>query len=41
MARLEPRPARGRRLAMLAGCAAFCFQTALLDALVWPAFFPR
>ena len=24
----------------LAGLAAFCFQTALLDALVWPAYFP-
>lgn len=26
--------------AAVAGCAAFCIQTALLDALVWPAFFP-
>lgn len=24
----------------IAGCAAFCVQTSLLDALVWPAFFP-
>jgi hypothetical protein len=24
----------------VAGCIAFCIQTALLDALVWPAFFP-
>jgi len=24
----------------VAGSAAFCIQTALLDALVWPAFFP-
>jgi uncharacterized membrane protein len=23
----------------VAGSAAFCFQTAVLDALVWPAFF--
>jgi hypothetical protein len=30
---------RGRRLAAL-GCAAFCLQTAVLDALVWPAYFP-
>jgi hypothetical protein len=28
-----------RRVA-LAGCAAFCFQTAVLDAWVWPAYFP-
>ena len=26
--------------AAVAGCVAFCIQTALLDALVWPAFFP-
>ncbi len=25
----------------VAGCAAFCFQTAVLDAIIWPAFFPR
>lgn len=24
----------------VAGCVAFCFQTAVLDAIVWPAFFP-
>jgi hypothetical protein len=37
---LEP---KGRRLAYgfaLAGCVFFCIQTAFLDALVWPAFFP-
>ena len=33
-----PRPARGRALA-LAGLAPFCLQTALLDAVVWPACF--
>lgn len=26
--------------AAVAGCVAFCFQTAVLDALVWPVFFP-
>lgn len=36
---LRPISAGRRRLA-LAGCAAFCFQTAVLDALVWPAYFP-
>jgi hypothetical protein len=30
---------RARRLA-LAGCAFFSLQTAVLDALVWPAYFP-
>jgi hypothetical protein len=28
------------RLAM-AGAVAFCFQTAVLDAFIWPAYFPR
>ena len=38
---LQPRqPGWPFRLAVL-GCAAFCVQTALLDALVWPAYFPR
>jgi hypothetical protein len=37
---LRPRePALGYVLA-IAGLAAFSFQTAILDALVWPAFFP-
>jgi len=34
-----PRAARVRWVAVI-GCVAFCFQTAVLDALVWPAFFP-
>lgn len=38
---LEPRPApRLRRLALL-GAIAFAIQTVLLDALIWPALFPR
>jgi hypothetical protein len=38
---MRPRePAWAHRLAV-AGCVAFAVQTALLDALVWPAFFPR
>jgi len=36
---LGPRAPRGRGLA-LAGLAPFCLQTAVLDALVWPAFYP-
>lgn len=36
------RPARPRapRLLAIAGAVAFCVQTALLDAIVWPAYFP-
>ena len=38
---LRPRePAWAHALAAL-GCAAFSVQTALLDALLWPAYFPR
>jgi hypothetical protein len=37
------KPARGRlaRGVALAGALAFVFQTAVLDAIVWPAYFPR
>jgi hypothetical protein len=35
----SPRAA-GARWVALVGSAAFCLQTAILDALVWPAFFP-
>jgi hypothetical protein len=38
---LSPRqPVRPYYLAV-AGAAAFCVQTALLDACVWPVFFPQ
>jgi hypothetical protein len=37
-ARPDP-PSVSHRLAV-AGCVAFCCQTAILDALVWPAYFP-
>ena len=33
-------PPRGRALA-LAGLVPFCVQTAILDAIVWPIYFPR
>jgi hypothetical protein len=37
---LRPRqPVWAYGLAVI-GCMAFCVQTALLDAWVWPAFFP-
>jgi hypothetical protein len=38
LATLRPAPARGRRAALL-GLLPFCLQTAVLDALVWPAWF--
>ena len=36
-----PARAPAARALALAGALAFSFQTALLDALVWPAYFPR
>jgi hypothetical protein len=36
-----PAQSPGARAIALAGALAFSFQTALLDALVWPAYFPR
>ena len=36
-----PRRLPVARAVALAGALAFSFQTALLDALVWPAYFPR
>ena len=38
---LAPRPPGGLRALALAGAAAFCVQTVLLDAIVWPLLFPR
>jgi hypothetical protein len=35
-----PHDAPGARRAALVGCAFFALQTAVLDALVWPAYFP-
>jgi hypothetical protein len=37
---IDPRYAPGWRRAALVGAVFFCLQTAVLDALVWPAFFP-
>lgn len=41
IASVRPAPARVARRVALAGALAFSFQTAVLDACVWPAFFPR
>jgi len=41
LALVRPGPPPALRALALAGAAAFCLQTAVLDALVWPAFFPR
>jgi hypothetical protein len=40
IARVRPHEAPGARRLALVGAAFFCLQTALLDALVWPAWFP-
>jgi hypothetical protein len=37
---LEPKGSRFAYGLAVAGCVFFCIQTALLDAIVWPAFFP-
>ena len=37
---LRPAPPRALGLAARVGATCFTFQTAILDALVWPAFFP-
>ena len=37
--RVQPKSPRGHYVAAVAGLAAFCFQTAVLDALIWPAYF--
>ena len=37
---LTPAPPRSFHLLAIAGAVAFCLQTALLDATVWPAYFP-
>lgn len=37
---LRPRPASWAHRLAVAGSVAFCLQTAVLDALVWPAYFP-
>jgi hypothetical protein len=40
VASAAPHDAPGARRIALAGCALFSLQTALLDALLWPAWFP-
>jgi hypothetical protein len=40
LASAQPVSARSARGVALAGALAFAIQTAVLDALVWPAFFP-
>ena len=37
---VESPRAEGARWAAVIGSGFFCFQTAILDAVVWPAFFP-
>ncbi len=40
IASAQPHSAPGRRRIALIGALFFCLQTVLLDALIWPAFFP-
>ena len=40
IASAQPHAAPGARRAALAGAFFFSLQTAVLDALVWPAYFP-
>jgi hypothetical protein len=40
IASAQPHSATGRRRIALIGTLFFSLQTALLDALIWPAFFP-
>ncbi len=40
IASAQPHSAPGRRRIALIGALFFCLQTALLDALIWPAYFP-
>ncbi len=37
---VAPKPHGLSYILAVAGCVAFCFQTAVLDALVWTAYFP-
>lgn len=41
LALVRPGPQPALRILALAGAAAFCFQTVALDALLWPALYPR
>ena len=36
-----PGPSGWTRWLAIAGASAFCLQTVVLDALIWPAYFPR
>jgi hypothetical protein len=36
----RPSEGEGARSIALLGCAFFCLQTAVLDAVIWPAYFP-
>jgi hypothetical protein len=40
IAMVQPCQGEGSRRLALLGCLFFCLQTAVLDALVWPAYFP-
>jgi len=41
LATMNPRPPRWLHFLAFFGCLAFCFQTAVLDGTVWPAYYPQ
>jgi hypothetical protein len=41
LATMAPRPAPWLHFLALFGCLAFCFQTAVLDGAIWPAYYPH
>ena len=40
VATVSPRPVTWIHFLAFFGCVAFCFQTAVLDAAIWPAYYP-
>ena len=41
LATMSPRPVTWLHFLAFFGCLAFCFQTAVLDAAIWPAYYPQ
>ena len=41
VATMSPRPPTWLHFLAFFGCMAFCFQTAVLDGAIWPAYYPQ
>jgi hypothetical protein len=41
LATIHPRPPTWLHFLAFFGCLAFCFQTAVLDGAIWPAYYPQ